>query len=1501
MGNSLFRLTGPVVLALFFASPARAIGPCATDWMDFSGSTPGIKAPSWPSDVTPPGAVSGKRFNAIHGRSRPNGTTTDRNNVWAVGDDGVIIKFDGTNWNNVASPVSDVNLYDVYILPKANADGYMGFAVGERGTVLKMDSGGVWSVVNHPAPGDCGTVGGASPINICATLYDIFPVDNENENTALMAIGQPQDIPPNDCSTVPACPAWGNEPTILMYIPGIGWSRLTSTPTGSGYRFNTFGWSFDYNASTPTSFTGIVTANTGPTSPTDGAIFDSAYVRITIGLDGATSTWKKIGTGADAHPSNPSPRYYASANTGSYVVYFGDTDTDNYYAGAITGAKTSTNMFCFLNDGEPVRAVDTGMVAAKYGTVRAMDFLSLWGFGIGVGFGQAGGAGYTVVDSASRAYFMLMNVYDPTKLPAPEDPISLNTVQYWQAPGVAWDRLNGCYITAYNEAWAVGNNGRILHWIGPAVPPAALDIALSTTRTGMWVQVTMTVTNTGGGVALSLATSLAPTPGSANLDCGPLCSTSYCVASPACPTTLAPAGVANFTWSYTMTGWHPVTFTGKADAIDLLSAKAVTDSAVITVVPPALAQMSITTNPFWPNNHIFTITMTVTNTGFKTASPVTPAPALTGVPAGAVLLGGPTPPSFTPLGPGADTSFVYTYSATGALPWTFNGCVDLDLGGDGTEIVTACDNETTKTESNPLKASLSIETIIAGAKSYYSTLILTVTNTGDEDALTVVPWISQPSAPAGGIMTSGPSPLAVVPSILAGGGQASFTWTYNVMGSLPFTFTACGSGFASSSGAPIMACAKATANSAYSPLQAALSVSAVQSGATFYTATVVLTVTNAGSEDVKNLNPAATLTAPANSILNSSPAPSAGPLTPGNGMSFTWSYCTPATLPLGFTGDLTALGDPSGANLYISASGTATSVFSPLVGSMTVSAIRSGPTSNFVTVVMNVTNVGAEDAIDLAADIKAAPVGAVLVGGPVGPGASALPYAGPVPNSGNAAFTWWYNTGSLPATFSATLTAKGSPSLSPEFATATGSATAATTPLAAAVAASMIQAGPATYFCTIDLTVTNNGTDTATVVWPEPALSAPAGATISTGPLPPTGGPLAPGSWVTFTYTYNVTGTPPFAFTGCATGSYPPAAPAPGYNAYICAVGSPSKAVSLLDGSIAVSTMQACPSNDYDYYFEIVMTITNTGLEDIVNLTPGATLTANPVTASLLSGPTPKTDAGPIPPLPNPGASRAFTWTYNATGALPFDFAGNATALQSKSGISVFGTAAGEASSSGVLQMTSAMTVSAEREESVGLAGRWKLTLVMTVTNSGKASVTNFVMSITPSPAGRALLTSGPRYSPAWVGSMPPFGGTSSFTWSYTSAGKVDLSFTGDVCAQTMPAGVPAFTTCSANISLGDTGTPGLYVVNRNLFRGRSETVTASFNLKEGGTTSLSVFNSIGQRVRILFNGYADGRLDYDFEWDGTNDSGERVASGAYYLRLEGKRFVATKKVALIK
>jgi hypothetical protein len=62
----------------------------------------------------------------------------------------------------------------------------------------------------------------------------------------------------------------------------------------------------------------------------------------------------------------------------------------------------------------------------------------------------------------------------------------------------------------------------------------------------------------------------------------------------------------------------------------------------------------------------------------------------------------------------------------------------------------------------------------------------------------------------------------------------------------------------------------------------------------------------------------------------------------------------------------------------------------------------------------------------------------------------------------------------------------------------------------------------------------------------------------------------------------------------------------------------------------------------------------------------------------------------------------------------------------------------------------------------------------------------------------------------------------------------------------------------------------------------------------------IAVFNPLGQKVRTLLDGVEQAGT-YSVKWDGRDDSGQPVASGIYFYRLEAGNFSQTKRMVLLR
>ena len=73
-----------------------------------------------------------------------------------------------------------------------------------------------------------------------------------------------------------------------------------------------------------------------------------------------------------------------------------------------------------------------------------------------------------------------------------------------------------------------------------------------------------------------------------------------------------------------------------------------------------------------------------------------------------------------------------------------------------------------------------------------------------------------------------------------------------------------------------------------------------------------------------------------------------------------------------------------------------------------------------------------------------------------------------------------------------------------------------------------------------------------------------------------------------------------------------------------------------------------------------------------------------------------------------------------------------------------------------------------------------------------------------------------------------------------------------------------------------------------------------SYDLPNAGQVELSIYNLLGQRIKTLVDEFqAAGHKTV--RWDGTDEEGNKIASGIYFYRIKAGDFVDSKKMILMK
>jgi len=154
------------------------------------------------------------------------------------------------------------------------------------------------------------------------------------------------------------------------------------------------------------------------------------------------------------------------------------------------------------------------------------------------------------------------------------------------------------------------------------------------------------------------------------------------------------------------------------------------------------------------------------------------------------------------------------------------------------------------------------------------------------------------------------------------------------------------------------------------------------------------------------------------------------------------------------------------------------------------------------------------------------------------------------------------------------------------------------------------------------------------------------------------------------------------------------------------------------------------------------------------------------------------------------------------------------------------------------------------------------------------------------------------------------FGGT------VTSLSRTLYSYTGDnVTEEIDQTGLPGLAAAtwtnsarttyeyesgSSAVQLSDTPAPAGWELNQNYPNPFNPTTSIRYSLQRTGQVEVTVYNMLGQTVRVLENGVQAPGV-YETTWDGRDAHGKEVASGMYLYRISTDDFTETRKMMLLK
>ena len=92
---------------------------------------------------------------------------------------------------------------------------------------------------------------------------------------------------------------------------------------------------------------------------------------------------------------------------------------------------------------------------------------------------------------------------------------------------------------------------------------------------------------------------------------------------------------------------------------------------------------------------------------------------------------------------------------------------------------------------------------------------------------------------------------------------------------------------------------------------------------------------------------------------------------------------------------------------------------------------------------------------------------------------------------------------------------------------------------------------------------------------------------------------------------------------------------------------------------------------------------------------------------------------------------------------------------------------------------------------------------------------------------------------------------------------------------------------------------PDGYVLSPSYPNPANPSAQVAYQLPEAGAVSLTVYNVLGQPVRVLVQDYQEAGY-YQVRWNGRDDYGGLVSSGVYLYRLESGAFAQTRRMLLL-
>tara|TARA_Y100001970_G_scaffold47176_1_gene59572 strand:- start:57 stop:1052 length:996 start_codon:yes stop_codon:yes gene_type:complete len=128
---------------------------------------------------------------------------------------------------------------------------------------------------------------------------------------------------------------------------------------------------------------------------------------------------------------------------------------------------------------------------------------------------------------------------------------------------------------------------------------------------------------------------------------------------------------------------------------------------------------------------------------------------------------------------------------------------------------------------------------------------------------------------------------------------------------------------------------------------------------------------------------------------------------------------------------------------------------------------------------------------------------------------------------------------------------------------------------------------------------------------------------------------------------------------------------------------------------------------------------------------------------------------------------------------------------------------------------------------------------------------------------------------------------------------SMDPEILNVACSFPDTSNMVAFNTTNLGV-MAENGIPLKYNLSQNYPNPFNPSTKISFDLIEGGKSTLIVYNLLGKKINTLVNTTLNSG-HHSIDWNGLDYNGQSVASGVYFYELRSGDFIAKKKMLLLR